>query len=476
MAAPAPAAAPADGGARLASVVILVGLAARAALAAALPPVTDEAYYADWARHLAAGYYDHPPAVAWLARAGMELLGWNPLGLRFGSLLLQAATVAMAASLARALGGGRAAATAAVLLTAAPVFSLGAALATPDAPLAFAWIGALWALERALSRSPGWFLAAGAFLGLAALSKLTAGLLAVAILAALVLADDGRRALATPWPWAGAALAAAAASPMLLWNAAHGWPAFAYQARHGLAGRAFSVARLGASLGAQAAYLSPLLLLAAVPPAAAALRAREAARRAVAFTALPVVVFFTASASLTPSALPHWPAPGWLSAVVLLAAAGSRWLRAAAWTGFAMLAAGLVALAAARLVPLPALGPGDDPRGWSGALAAARAAAGGARIAAPHWISYGQLSWAAGESVAWVGDRAAAPTFYGEASFTPGEPLLVVTVDRIAPQREALEARLGPLEPAGWFTATDRGVEIRTVRFWRARAPAAGRP
>ena len=25
---------------------------------------TDEAYYVDWARHLSAGYVDHPPAVA----------------------------------------------------------------------------------------------------------------------------------------------------------------------------------------------------------------------------------------------------------------------------------------------------------------------------------------------------------------------------------------------------------------------------
>ncbi len=451
--------------------IALAGLVLRAALASVLPPVTDEAYYADWARHLAAGYFDHPPAVAWIARAGMDLAGWTPFGLRLVPLLLQAATTALAASLAGALGGPRAALWVAILLQAAPVFSLGAPLATPDAPLAFAWIGTLWALERALRLSPRWFLGAGAFLGMAALSKLTAGLLAVAILAALVSSTEGRRALATPWPWTGAALAALVASPMILWNAARHWPSFAYQARHGLGDRSFSFARLGGSFAAQAAYVSPALFLAAVPPAWRALAGAGAARRAVAFAALPVVAFFTISASMTPGALPHWPAPGWLSAVVLLAAGGSRWLRLAAWTGFAMIAAAVVALGASRIAPLPALGPGDDPRGWSDALIAAREAASGARISAANWIAYGQLSWAAGESVGWVGDRPTAPGFYDSATYAPGEPLLVVTVDRIAPQREAIEARLGPMEPAGSFAASDRGVEIRTVRFWRARAP-----
>ena len=41
----------------------------------AVPLVPDETYYWEWSRHLAAGYFDHPPAIAWLVRAGTALVG-----------------------------------------------------------------------------------------------------------------------------------------------------------------------------------------------------------------------------------------------------------------------------------------------------------------------------------------------------------------------------------------------------------------
>jgi small neutral amino acid transporter SnatA (MarC family) len=78
----------------------------------------------------------------------------------------------------------------------------------------------------------------------------------------------------------------------------------------------------------------------------------------MAASALPVVLLFTAAAALTPGALPHWPAPGWLSATLLLAMAGHRWLPAAGWIG----AAASASLVAALALPLPA-SPLDELRG-----------------------------------------------------------------------------------------------------------------
>ncbi len=49
---------------------------------AILPLSSDEAYYWLWSRHLAAGYYDHPPAIAFLIRAGTTLFGDTSLGVR----------------------------------------------------------------------------------------------------------------------------------------------------------------------------------------------------------------------------------------------------------------------------------------------------------------------------------------------------------------------------------------------------------
>jgi 4-amino-4-deoxy-L-arabinose transferase-like glycosyltransferase len=468
--------------------LLVAGLTlARAVLAAAAPVTVDEAYYVQWALHPALGYLDHPPLVAWLTAAGLTL-GRSALAVRLPALVLQAVTTLLAADLARALAaarpggrdparaGERGAWAAALLLQAAPVFSLGGMLSTPDAPLALAWVGTLWALERALSRDRRWLLAAGLFLGVAGLSKLTAGPLGLAVLAALASTGAGRALLRTPWPWLGAAVAAAVAAPFLAWNATHGWASLAFQAGHGLSGGTFSAARLAASAGGQAAYVSPVLLVACLAPALAALRGPDPARRAVAASALPVVAFFTAAAAFTPGALPHWPAPGWLSAVVLLAVAGSRLTRPAVVSGAGLqLLALLLALAPVSL----AHDPRDEVRGWREGAAAAEVAAAGRTLAATHWIALGQLGWFARTPVVYVGDRPCAASLYAPDPRGEGRPLLVVSVDGLGPDRAALERRMGAVEPAGSYAAREGGRVVRVYRFWRwgrGSAAAAAAP
>lgn len=461
---------------------VAIGTALRLALIALVPLTNDEAYHVDWTRHLQPGYLDHPPAVAWIMAVPLRLLGSTPLSVRLPALLLQTLALMMVVSLVRARAGNRAALAAAVGLQAAPLFSLGAALMIPDAPLTLAWVGTFWALQRALDRGARWALLAGAFLGLGALSKLTGGLLAVAVLAALVATRDGRRLLATPWPWLGACLAAALASPMLLWNASHGWPTFTFQARHGLSGGGFSLVRLLASLGGQLGYVSPVLLaLSAVAAWRALLSRRDALHVALAFSALPVAAFFTLSAAFTPGALPHWPGPGWLSAMILLclsSAVGTRGWRWALRVGFGELAVGLAALAILTVVPTPPSirllgrevpvehGPLDDLLGWREGAAAARAVAGDSRLAVAHWIALGQLGWYDRRSPAYVGERVTGPSLYDPDPLAAGAPLLVVTVDRLGPQRQALERRLGPLQPAGEYVARQGERVVRVYRFW----------
>ncbi len=471
---------------------VLAGVAVRLVLIAVVPLGNDEAYHIDWARHLQPGYLDHPPAVAWLVAVPLRLLGSSPLAIRLPALVLQTLALVMAASLVRSRAGDRAALAAVVALQAAPLFSLGAAMMVPDAPLTLAWVGTLWSLQRALDRGPRWALAAGAFLGLGALSKLTAGLLGVAVLGALLATRDGRRLLATPWPWLGAGLAAALASPMLLWNAAHGWPSFAFQASHGLSGQGFSLVRLLGSAGGQLAYVSPVLLVLSAVAAWRALRQRrDALQAALAFSALPVAAFFTVAAAFTPNALPHWPAPGWLSALLALLLTGAAG-RGRGWSwalrvGFGEIAVGLAVLGILAVVPIPSSltvlgrtvsverGPLDDLIGWREGAAAARAVAGQARLATAHWIALGQLGWYDGRSPAYVGERVTGPSFYDPDPLAAGRPLLVVTVDGLGPQRQSLERRVGPLEPAGSFEARQGRRVVRVYRFWWWRPSPAGR-
>ena len=73
----------------LAAVAVLIVL--RGVLSAFLPLSFDEAYYWMWSKHLAWGYYDHPPMVAFMIRAGTMLFGDTSFGVRAGALLLSAA-------------------------------------------------------------------------------------------------------------------------------------------------------------------------------------------------------------------------------------------------------------------------------------------------------------------------------------------------------------------------------------------------
>ncbi|HEX9053013.1 MAG TPA: hypothetical protein VF841_20965, partial [Anaeromyxobacter sp.] len=198
------------------------------------------------------------------------------------------------------------------------------------------------------------------------------------------------------------------------------------------------------------------------------------ALRALALSALPVVAFFTAAAAFTPGALPHWPAPGWLSAVLLLAIAGGPWLRAAAGSGLALSAAGAVVVAVAAVAGAPSgLDPLREVRGWREGARAAIAASGGARLAAAHWIALGQIGWYADAPIAYVGARRSAASFYEPDPRRGGEPLLVVVPEGLGPSRRELEARLGPLADAGGVTVPLGGGAVRRFSFLRFTPPAA---
>ncbi|MEP6840513.1 MAG: glycosyltransferase family 39 protein, partial [Bradyrhizobium sp.] len=71
------------------TVLIVLALVALRLVAAAFTPITfDEAYYWMWSKHLAGGYYDHPPMVALVIRLGTMIEGDTELGVRLVSILL----------------------------------------------------------------------------------------------------------------------------------------------------------------------------------------------------------------------------------------------------------------------------------------------------------------------------------------------------------------------------------------------------
>src|SRR5947199_964717 len=116
------------------AILALVGLRL---IAAAFTPITfDEAYYWMWSKHLAGGYYDHPPMVAVVIRLGTLVAGDTEFGVRLVSILLALPmSFAVYRSAELLFGGRRIAATATILLNVTLMAAVGTMIVTPDAPL-----------------------------------------------------------------------------------------------------------------------------------------------------------------------------------------------------------------------------------------------------------------------------------------------------------------------------------------------------
>jgi 4-amino-4-deoxy-L-arabinose transferase-like glycosyltransferase len=352
--------------------VLAVGTALRLVMAAVVPLTSDEAYYWEWGRRLAAGYFDHPPAIAWLVAVG----GDSPLGVRLGAVL--AGTLAGLAILrtARRLGGDDAALWASVMYACLPLAAAGYVLATPDAPLFCALAWTLHAVVEALEQPVGsraslrWWCVAGLSIGVAMLSKYTAVLVPAAIAMSCAVYAPLRPRFREAGPYVAVVLASLVLAPNLWWNATHDWMAFAFQLGHGLgapkqAGFGAVLQREMNLIGGQAGLASPILFVLFVGAIWRALRQRQDALFRLLGTVSVVVLAFFAWSATRKNVEANWPAAAWLPAILLVsieAAQGARrrWMRAGLWLGGA-LSAVVYLDAATLLAPRLGLRPGRDP-------------------------------------------------------------------------------------------------------------------
>jgi len=191
----------------------------------------DELYYLASAEHLGFGYVEHPPLIgliAWLVRS---TLGDSLFAARLLPAIAHAATVGLAARLAREMGGARYAQFAAALATAlAPAYLGICGILSMNAFDILFW-AALWLVSaRALRTedSRPWLLF-GLVAGVGLQNKISVLFLAFGIVAGLVAA--GRWRVFRSWHiWAGGAAACLIFLPHVLWQWHHGWPTLEFMA------------------------------------------------------------------------------------------------------------------------------------------------------------------------------------------------------------------------------------------------------
>ena len=362
-------------------VVTVLATLVRLLFAARLPLFPDETYYWEWSRRLAGGYFDHPPMIALLIRAGTLFGSSSPLAVRLFPALAGGVASLAAVGIASRLAGGAAAVRAAVALALMPLVASGLVLATPDSPLLAASAVGLYSVVRAVQspirsrESLLWWSAAGIALGLAFASKYTSILLPVTIAAAVLVRPSLRARLREPGPYVACLLATLVFVPVLQWNAAHDWISFRFQVQHGLGTPKGSALKRELDLvGGQLGLVSPILFVLMAHAVWRTLRRPvDDARFALAVVAVGSWMFFVYSATRR-QVEPNWPAPSYVPGVALLAAMATtaryqRWLR----RGVVLAAVLVGVLYLHALVPILPLPARRDPlarnAGWEGIAA-----------------------------------------------------------------------------------------------------------
>lgn len=280
----------------------------------------DELMHWQWSRHLAFGYPEHPPLIAWTMALETRLFGTTERAIRLVSVLAMTGVLGLAFRLGSELYGARAAFYGSTALLMTPIVCAGGVIATTDALHAFFWTLTVYGVKKAAldGRRLAW-LAAGAAAGCALLTKLPAVFLFPATAIVLLGTKSGRAWIKRREPYAAAALALLIFSPNVIWNSRHGWVTLLMRVGYGVPEH-FSLQHLGELLATQLFTVTPVLFVGLVWALWQCWR-RRADERAVflgAYMAAPFLFYF--GYTLHASVDVHWPAVSYITGAVAAAA------------------------------------------------------------------------------------------------------------------------------------------------------------
>ncbi len=185
----------------------------------------DALYYLACSEHLAFGYVDQPPLIAWLGWFARHTLGTSLPALLFWPALAGAARIVLTAAFARELGARRFGTVLAATLAAMPgvwwVIDHQFAMNCFEPLL---WGGLAFVIVRLIkTRNTKLWLAFGAIAGVGLLTKYSIVMFAAALIVGLLLTRQ-RQLLFTPWLLAGGTIALLIFLPNIIWNIQHNWP------------------------------------------------------------------------------------------------------------------------------------------------------------------------------------------------------------------------------------------------------------
>lgn len=469
----------------------------------------DESYMVASGRRLALGYFDHPPISWWMQWGAAHLFGTaSPLAVRTPFILTFALSTWLMYRLGAATADRRAGLWAAVALNLSPVFGVTtASWVLPDGPLDCALLGAALCLVSAVplpraekigSRSePGrgraphgragevWltWLAAGLCAGVALLSKYTALLTIGGAVLFLLTSPPHRRWLARPEPYVAGLLAIAVFSPVVIWNATHGWASFAFQGDRAL-GWQFRPWQPIVVLAGEALFVLPWIWAPLMAAFVAAVRRGPADWPSWLLCCLgapPIVLFALISAWSSQRVMFHWAAPGYLMLFPLLGRAiaeriGMPWVRRVIG-GTAVLVIGAIIVVSTQIrldwmhpviVAVASHDPDVEGIDWTSLrdeLAARDLLKPGVVVGVPNWRDAGKIAYALGPdaTVTVLNTDARQFGFVAPASAFAGRDLLVLALEDPNRARRGLLPWFSTLESLPPASIDDDGISLQPV-------------
>ena len=271
----------------------------------------DEAYQWLWSKHLALSYYSKPPMIALAQFTGTSLWGDRELGVRFLSPVIAAILgLVLLRFMAREVSPAAAFWTAAMCST-APLLSVGSTLMTVDPLLVLFWTTAMVVGWRAVqpSGTTGQWLATGLLMGLGFLSKYTAAIQLACFMLFFLLWKPSRVQLRRVGPWLALAIFALCMTPVLVWNAQHGWITVEHVSENAKLDKPWepTLRYFFEFLGSEAGLMNPVFFVAAVWASVALWKQRERQPLLLYFFAMSAPVFYGYWLySLHSRILPNW--------------------------------------------------------------------------------------------------------------------------------------------------------------------------
>lgn len=315
--------------------ILLLAVFALHSVFIVIPPLNgDEALFWEWSRHLALGYYSHPPMTAWAIAAVDSVFGTSKYTIRLTALILHILTLMIVFRMAKDLKrDGRFALVCCVIYALMPISVILGSLITTDCSLIFFWASAAYCTKKAVIDDRKWYwggagIAAGGML----LTKFLSFPFFPSVFLFLIFSSKYRKQLLTIYPYLSFLLAIIITGPFLYWNSENNWLTFQFNfvARHGNIG--FEWQKPFIYLGGQLLSASPVffsaILVAGVLFVGSGLTGKIASNRGgssrdgVIFYSwlvmVPIVFFFLQSFVVRIGA--HWPGAIYSVAAVVLGA------------------------------------------------------------------------------------------------------------------------------------------------------------